>query len=38
MSGLARIDELFAIDVESGAKSTIFREQDPHWINLHGDV
>jgi dipeptidyl-peptidase-4 len=31
-------DELFAIDVESGDKSTIFRESDPHWINLHGDV
>jgi dipeptidyl-peptidase 4 len=31
-------DELFAIDVESGAKSTIFRESDPHWINLQGDV
>jgi dipeptidyl-peptidase 4 len=31
-------DELLAIDVESGAASAIFRESDPYWINLHGDV
>jgi dipeptidyl-peptidase 4 len=31
-------DELFSIDVESGAAKTIFRESDPYWINLAGDV
>lgn len=31
-------DELFAVDVESGERTTIFQESDPHWINLHGDV
>jgi dipeptidyl-peptidase-4 len=31
-------DELLAIDVESGARSTIFEESDPHWINLEGDI
>jgi dipeptidyl-peptidase-4 len=30
--------ELFSIDVESGAPSTILKESDPHWINLRGDV
>jgi dipeptidyl-peptidase-4 len=30
--------ELFSIDVESGAPSTILKESDPHWINLKGDV
>lgn len=30
--------EVFSIDVESGARSTILRELDPHWINLKGDV
>ena len=31
-------DELLSIDVESAAASTIFKESDPHWINLDGDV
>ncbi len=31
-------DALFSIDVESGARTTIFEESDPHWINLKGDV
>jgi dipeptidyl-peptidase-4 len=31
-------DELFSIDAESGAHSTIFRESDPYWINLKGDI
>ncbi len=31
-------DELFAIDVESGERSTIFQESDPYWINLRGDI
>jgi dipeptidyl-peptidase-4 len=31
-------DELLAIDVESGAHSTIFTESDPYWINLQGDL
>ena len=31
-------DELFSIDVESGAHTTIFQESDPHWINLKGDI
>jgi dipeptidyl-peptidase-4 len=31
-------DELFSIDVETGAVTTIFKESDPHWINLSGDV
>ena len=30
--------ELFSIDVESGAPSTVLKESDPHWINLTGDV
>jgi|SRR5579871_358255 len=30
--------EALAIDVESGAISTIFRESDPYWINLEGDM
>jgi dipeptidyl-peptidase-4 len=30
--------EAFAIDVESGAASTLFRESDPYWINLKGDL
>ncbi|MBZ5728792.1 MAG: S9 family peptidase [Acidobacteriia bacterium] len=30
-------DEMFSIDVESGAASTIFKESDPYWINLAGD-
>jgi dipeptidyl-peptidase-4 len=31
-------DELFSIDTESGARTTIFQESDPYWINLHGDI
>ena len=31
-------DELFSIDVESGAAANIFRESDPYWINIHGDI
>jgi dipeptidyl-peptidase 4 len=31
-------DELFSINVESGAHTTIFQESDPHWINLKGDI
>jgi dipeptidyl-peptidase-4 len=31
-------DELFSIDVETGARTTIFRESDPYWINLQGDI
>jgi len=30
--------EMLSIDAESGASSTIFRESDPYWINLRGDV
>jgi dipeptidyl-peptidase-4 len=30
--------EMVSIDAESGAASTVFRESDPHWINLEGDV
>jgi dipeptidyl-peptidase-4 len=32
-----RLDTL-AFDVESGAASVIFRESDPYWINLKGDL
>jgi dipeptidyl-peptidase 4 len=31
-------DELFSIDVETGAAATIFKESDPYWINISGDV
>ena len=31
-------DALFSIDVESGARATIFEESDPYWINLKGDI
>ena len=31
-------DALFSIDVESGARATIFEEADPYWINLKGDI
>jgi dipeptidyl-peptidase-4 len=31
-------DELFSIDLESGAHTTIFQESDPYWINLKGDI
>ena len=30
--------EALVIDVESGAASVIFRESDPYWINLKGDL
>jgi len=30
--------EMLSISVESGASSTVFRESDPYWINLKGDV
>jgi dipeptidyl-peptidase-4 len=30
--------EMLAIDAGTGASSTIFRESDPYWINLRGDV
>ena len=31
-------DELFSIDLESGAHTTIFQESDLYWINLKGDI
>ncbi|MGO9230661.1 MAG: DPP IV N-terminal domain-containing protein [Bryobacteraceae bacterium] len=31
-------DELFSIDIETGAHATIFEESDPYWINLEGDI
>jgi dipeptidyl-peptidase-4 len=30
--------EMLSIDLESGAASTVFKESDPYWINLSGDV
>lgn len=30
--------EMLSIGVESGASTTIFKESDPHWINLKGDI
>jgi dipeptidyl-peptidase-4 len=30
--------EMLSIRAESGESSTVFRESDPHWINLRGDV
>ncbi|HLK49615.1 MAG TPA: S9 family peptidase [Bryobacteraceae bacterium] len=30
--------EALALDIESGAAATIFRESDPYWINLKGDL
>ncbi len=30
--------EMLAIDVESGVASPVFKESDPYWINLAGDV
>jgi len=30
--------EMLSIGAESGVSSTIFRESDTYWINLHGDV
>ncbi len=30
--------EMLSIDAESGAASSIFKESDPYWINLQGDV
>jgi dipeptidyl-peptidase-4 len=31
-------DTLFSVDVETGARATIFEESDPYWINLEGDI
>ena len=31
-------DALFSIDLETGARATIFEESDPYWINLKGDI
>jgi dipeptidyl-peptidase-4 len=30
--------EVFSINMESAAASTIFKESDPYWINLQGDA
>jgi len=30
--------EMFSLNVESGARTTIFQESDPYWINLDGDA
>lgn len=30
--------EMFLINVESGASSSVFSESDPYWINIDGDV
>ncbi|MCU1236888.1 MAG: peptidase dipeptidylpeptidase domain protein [Candidatus Solibacter sp.] len=30
--------EMISIDAESGEPSVIFKESDPHWINLQGDI
>jgi len=30
--------EMVTFDVESGTPSVVFRESDPYWINLQGDV
>ncbi len=30
--------EALAIEVESGSTTTLFRESDPYWINLKGDL
>jgi dipeptidyl-peptidase-4 len=30
--------EAMAIDAESGKASTLFRESDPYWLNLRGDL
>jgi dipeptidyl-peptidase-4 len=30
--------EMLSIGVESGAAATVFKESDPHWINLKGDI
>ena len=31
-------DALLSIDVASGARTTIFEESDPYWVNLKGDI
>ncbi len=31
-------DELLSIDVESREDSTVFKQTDPYWINLRGDI
>ena len=38
MNRVQNRDELFSIDVESGAATTLFKESDPYWINLFDDV
>ena len=30
--------EMLSINVESGMPASVFKESDPYWINLHGDV
>ena len=30
--------EMLSIGVESGTATTVFKESDPHWINLKGDI
>jgi len=30
--------ELVALGVDTGARSTVFEESDPYWINLDGDI
>ena len=30
--------EMVSIDAESGEATSVFKESDPHWINLQGDI
>ena len=30
--------EMISIDAESGEATSVFKESDPHWINLDGDI
>ena len=30
--------EMVSIDAESGEATSVFKESDPHWINLEGDI
>ena len=30
--------EMMSIDAESGEATSVFKESDPHWINLEGDI
>ena len=30
--------EMISIDAESGEATSVFKESDPHWINLEGDI